>query len=140
MYQGPNYKEQHQDRLADLIRAARKRGGSMMSTTYYVGGYCNNSRCDIRDVVMRVKDHNDGPIREIRCPACRSLLLFGAHSFNVEMMTIGEYEQQGDADARDSVAAQLVRESHGDGLLTIAQAAPRGTTLDDLAVAFAKRD
>lgn len=70
------YREQHRDRLAALIQATRTR-----DTIYLVSGYCNNSACDIRDVLVRIKDYNETPpsLSEFRCPGCRGLLEFGSN-------------------------------------------------------------
>ena len=70
------YREQHRDRLAQLIRDARQQDGTGVPI-YYLGGYCDNSRCDVREVRVRVKDFTAASsLKEFRCPFCRGLLLF----------------------------------------------------------------
>ena len=95
--------------MAKLIAKARK--GRHGPGIYYLGGYCDNTTCDVRDVMVRVKDYDLEPsLKEFRCPACRSMLLTGSMEFGVEVLTDQQMRLAKEQDARDSVAAQIHEE------------------------------
>jgi len=64
---------------SELVRAARK---TSATARYYRAGYCDNTRCDVRDVLVMAKNHLES-IGELQCPSCGRRLLPGAHSFGV---------------------------------------------------------
>jgi len=93
--------------LAELLRVARKHHDI---TRYYLGGYCDNSDCDVRGVLVMAKAIL-GSIRELRCPSCRCLLLFGAHGFGVHgVASAAQYDAMKEQKARVNVTNQLVDE------------------------------
>src|SRR6266446_3959820 len=81
--------QRHREELQQLIAAARSRQG-IVHFTGYIGGYCNRTGCDVRQVLVRVK-HYQETITEIRCPSCRSLLLLGDHEHGVKVATTEEH-------------------------------------------------
>ena len=86
-------REAHREALAEKIADARQRDGSG-APIYYIGGYCDNTVCDVRDVLYRVKDNGrDCSVKESRCPSCRSLLLAHSSEFRVDVMTRAEYRR-----------------------------------------------
>jgi hypothetical protein len=133
------FRATHRATLARLLEEARRRQPGN-SRGLYLGGYCPGSTCDVRDVLVRVKDLNES-VAEFRCPACRLMLTFGSHEFQVDCKTMAEYEGQRDQEARDNVATQLaearaIRNSpiQWRNLGDIC----RGTTLTELRAEFAK--
>ena len=70
---------QQQQRRSEIVRAAREKSAT---ARYYRAGYCDNTRCEVRDVLVMAKNHLES-IGELQCPSCGRRLLPGAHSFGV---------------------------------------------------------
>lgn len=131
------------DSLRDLIVAARTRAKAV-EFTGYIGGYCDNLECDVRQVLIRVKYHDRG-IGTIFCPACRRRMLIGEHDMmGATVITTDEYEERKDKDALRTVRSLLLHEqarARGERWLVRDLAdLMKPTTLDDLAKAFRERD
>ena len=114
----------------------------------YLGGYCDNKNCDVRAVLLRVKGYNDS-VREIRCPACRDLLLLGAHEFETTALSTAGYDTRKKHRARRDVAHQLQTERKQaewpDGLVIFSgpdweEAQAAAENLDGLAKLFRERE
>jgi hypothetical protein len=130
---------QHRQELKKLIAETRSRQG-MVAFSGYVGGYCDNSDCAVRQVLVRVSGYNE-PIEEVRCPACRSLLLLGNWDWDIAVATGEEFSRLLDEHALQGVWAMLKRQNFGGGGFAIdASDLRRDVTLDDLAQAFRERD
>jgi len=135
--------QQQQQRRSELVRAARAKSAT---ARYYLAGYCDSTRCDVRDVLVMAKNHLES-IGELHCPACGRRLLSGAHSFGVRgVETAEQYDAITHQRARDDVANQLVNErlrrEQGDSPLILKQASEikSGVTLDELQAMFRDRD
>lgn len=98
--------QKHQQELRAAIEAATGKSGAHLHG--YLGGYCDNPDCDVRGVLIRMKGHY-GSVKEMRCPACRGLLLLGDHAHRVTAMTESDYGKLTDARARANVRMQLRR-------------------------------
>jgi hypothetical protein len=126
----------HRQELQQLISEARSRQG-MVAFTGYVGGYCANSDCDVRQVLIRIKGYLDS-IQEVHCPSCRSLLLLGDHEWSVTVATGQEFSTLLKKRAIQAVW-RLLRDERGQCLFTVSDLC-REYTLDDLDQAFRKRE
>jgi len=128
----------HREELRTLIRAARSRQG-IVHFTGYIGGYCNRPGCDVRQVLIRVK-HYDESITEIRCPSCRSLLLFGDHEAGVKVSTTEEHWTRLRQRSLNAVWAMLKQKAEAGRTTTNLGDLLDDVSLDDLAQAFRERD
>jgi hypothetical protein len=132
----------HRDELRQRISKARSRQG-LVTFGGYIGGYCANSDCDVRQVLIRVKGYYDS-VKEIRCPSCRSLLMLGDHEWSIEVATTQEFSNILKKRAIDNVWWMLKDEQRcRDGDLVVWRGGAdlcRVYTLDDLAQAFRERE
>jgi hypothetical protein len=130
--------QRHREELQQLIAAARSRQG-IVHFTGYIGGYCNRTGCDVRQVLVRVKHYKES-IAEIRCPSCRSLLLLGDHEHGVKVATAEEHWDNLRQRSLNAVWAMLKQKTEC-GLFTTNLGELRDdVTLADLAQAFRERD
>jgi hypothetical protein len=132
--------KEHRETVSKLIASARAKYHPRAGI-YYMDGYCDNSRCDVREVLIRVKDYDETPSqKEFRCPACQSLLLFGTYLFDVGIKTATEYGEQTEQEARSDVADQLRKEKKGFSCSTAAEIFEEWhVTLDELEKMFRER-
>jgi hypothetical protein len=133
------HKQQH---LPQLISAARSRQQTV-AFSGYIGGFCDNLFCDVRQVLVRVREQ-EANVTEIRCPACRSILLIGDYEHGVTVATDQEVEKMHEQRSRREVWYELRRERalrEGQRLLmTNGADLMRDITLDELAPLFRERD
>jgi hypothetical protein len=99
-----------------MLQAARKRT-AWPGQNLHAFMYCENSRCDVREVQVHLKEsygppHVDsGP--KPKCPFC-------GHELNCHrVLTAGEFDDQEERDARSSVNAQRWRRDHGVGAMPL---------------------
>jgi len=135
--------QQQQRRRSELVRAAREKSATARC---YRAGYCDNTRCDVRAVLVMAKNHLES-IGELHCPSCGRRLLLSAHSFGVRgEETAEQYDAIKNQRARDYVANQIVNErlrrEQGDSLVILKRVSDikSGVTLDELQAMFRERD
>ncbi len=129
-------RQAHRDALRQGVEEIHAKNGGVS----HIGGYCNNSNCDVRQVLIRVKDFGGLSFGEVRCPACQSLLLLGDWEHEVNVASWGEYQRIEERLARDNVAQQIFAETHSSYGFVQLDLSAYQFTLDQLAERFRARD
>ena len=114
----------HQETFRKKIEAAWRRQRSVHLPAV-LGGYCDNSLCEVRQVLVHQTFQSD-PTGRVGCPGCGEQLKPENHVEGVLVETKHEYMERREREALWTVAARVLRERRpGEG------ATPLGVITDE---------